>query len=128
MKTITLLLALAAILTLSSCTNGVNSLTQQNFDGAEYYVVQYTSESEMKDLKQYARDWKRDDYTTFYFFFHEDSVDAKKYTDFKYSKKGYYKQILKDKPQHGLYIMPYDNKIYTDGTIIIEMAISEKYN
>lgn len=128
MKKLNLLFVLLFALLLTSCGNGVESLTQQNFEGAEYYVVQYTSDNTEADLKEYAGTWAREDYTTFYFFFHKDSVDAKSYSDYRYSKRRYFEKILEDNPQHGWYIMPYENKIYKDGKEIIEMAISEKYN
>jgi len=128
MKTITLITILVATLSLMSCTKGVDRLTQQNYNGSEYFVVQYTSENTIKDLEEYARMYNRDDYTTFYFFFHQDSVDAESYSEYRFSNLRYLRKIIEDKPQHGLYIMPYNNKIYTDGLDIIEMGVLEKYN
>lgn len=128
MKTFTLSLVLIFTFFLTSCGNGVETLTEQTFNGPKYCIVQYTSENTEDDLIEYARTWDLDDYTTYYFFFHKDSVNEKDYTDFKYSKKGLQKQILKDKPQYGWYIMPNDNRIYKDGNEIIEMAVSDKYN
>jgi hypothetical protein len=128
MKKQNLLFVMLLAFLLTSCGNGVESLTQQNFGGSEYYVVQYDSDNTEADLKEYARTWNREDYTTYYFFFHKDSVDANSYSDYRFSKKRYFEKILEDNPQHGWYIMVNENKIYKDGKDIIEMAISDKYN